>query len=431
MYDFLKQTTELLKDDEVINELIYESAIKTPPKSLSELATDLQRDNMEYNLRIERNYGCKLLSQLPTLYPEDEELLNSLEEFMFTCLKTYLNSLKLRKKMYKNRQLPAPDPKAYPLSRATLFEFFEACCAHYVMPEVKEELKQIYAKTGKPGNERLIEIQRNLLKLLGYDPDSGIRSLNDLPTLYPNDQELMMKMQCFIIASEHAVGSSTLNAEQEKKMNETIPRFLHYFPHIHILKERMKAANMEAMRREQDREALKNSGLLELLKRKDGKEKLLEFTQKLGNLKANVVSAVEVMTTEDKVEKIKDFRTHSLIETFFNKEFEDNLERILYIISLTEDELFKALTYVYIVSLDPPLFKKSVDELLSQGTITDENKMAMFNITASLSAISAITTPFERNGGEDFHHQGCQSCSTQRSIPNKDISKGQDDVMDR
>ncbi|RYY68791.1 hypothetical protein EON63_24405 [archaeon] len=37
-----------------------------------------------------------------------------------------------------------------------------------VLPEAKTELKSIFTSTGQPPSQRIIDIQRNILKLLGY-----------------------------------------------------------------------------------------------------------------------------------------------------------------------------------------------------------------------------------------------------------------------
>lgn len=73
-----------------------------------------------------------------------------------------------------------------------------------VLPEVKEELKAISAKTNKIPNERVIEMQRNIIKLLGYNADFGCQCLSTVPRDFPNDRELMMKMQYFSLGAELA-----------------------------------------------------------------------------------------------------------------------------------------------------------------------------------------------------------------------------------
>lgn len=73
-----------------------------------------------------------------------------------------------------------------------------------VLPETKAELRKIFEETGQPPNKRIIEMQRNLIKLLGYDSDHGVDNLNKMGERYPNDYRLHMKMQSFAIAAQLA-----------------------------------------------------------------------------------------------------------------------------------------------------------------------------------------------------------------------------------
>ncbi len=73
-----------------------------------------------------------------------------------------------------------------------------------VLPEVKEELKKIAQSTGKMPNERVIEMQRNIIKILGFNPDFGVSCLNRISQDFAQDQEVLMKMQYFATAAEFA-----------------------------------------------------------------------------------------------------------------------------------------------------------------------------------------------------------------------------------
>jgi hypothetical protein len=83
-------------------------------------------------------------------------------------------------------------------------EFFEGCNALMGLPEIKKELREIYLSTNSIPNERVIEIQRNLLKLLGFYPDFAVKCLNDVGTRFRADREVAMKMQYFALSAELA-----------------------------------------------------------------------------------------------------------------------------------------------------------------------------------------------------------------------------------
>ncbi len=85
----------------------------------------------------------------------------------------------------------------------SLLEVFFVTFLHTVaMPETKEELKIIFTSTKALPNQRVIELQRSVLKLLGYNPDFAVQCLNRMQNDYGEDREVMMKMQQFALCAE-------------------------------------------------------------------------------------------------------------------------------------------------------------------------------------------------------------------------------------
>ncbi len=70
------------------------------------------------------------------------------------------------------------------------------------MPETKEELRKIARETKEPPGQRIIEMQRSLIRTMGYDPDYGVSCLNKISTDYPGDRELMGKFQMYAGCAE-------------------------------------------------------------------------------------------------------------------------------------------------------------------------------------------------------------------------------------
>lgn len=91
-------------------------------------AIEFQRDVLENNFQIEKNYGCKYLSMLGVKHKEDTELIEAAKDFMFTCMKCYVTALKMRHKMYKSGTLQGPSSNES-MSRTSIMEFFEGCNA--------------------------------------------------------------------------------------------------------------------------------------------------------------------------------------------------------------------------------------------------------------------------------------------------------------
>lgn len=71
-------------------------------------------------------------------------------------------------------------------------------------PETKKELREIFLRTKDIPNARVIEMQRSLLKSLGYHPDFAVSCLNRLNVDYKDDREISMKMQFFAVGAELA-----------------------------------------------------------------------------------------------------------------------------------------------------------------------------------------------------------------------------------
>lgn len=126
MFDFLKDATKIMTHESTVREIIDRSiATKLP---LHEASVDFQRDLLEWNYQIERNFGCKSLSLIQNRFGDDNEMIEAAYGFMFACLRGYINQLKARSKLYKKGVVVAPNPNES-MSRTTIMEFFEGCNA--------------------------------------------------------------------------------------------------------------------------------------------------------------------------------------------------------------------------------------------------------------------------------------------------------------
>lgn len=85
-------------------------------------AIDFQRDVLEHNFQIERNYGCKYLALIPENHGSDVALLEAAKGFMLTAMKSYLLQLQYRKDHYIKDQV-----NLQPMNRIQILEFFEGC----------------------------------------------------------------------------------------------------------------------------------------------------------------------------------------------------------------------------------------------------------------------------------------------------------------
>lgn len=198
---YLEECVEMLLDESNIRDIINDCTSKNIGLHQSEI--EFQRDVMEYNFQIERNYGCYILGNVAEKYPEDPEMVDYAKQFMLGCMTGFVKAIKVRSTLFQSGQLQGPLPNQS-MSRQSILEFFEACNALMGLPDTQKELRQLFLVSRTIPNERVVEMQRNLLKMLGYHPDFAVTCLNKLGTDYKADREVMMKMQLFILSAELA-----------------------------------------------------------------------------------------------------------------------------------------------------------------------------------------------------------------------------------
>jgi hypothetical protein len=72
------------------------------------------------------------------------------------------------------------------------------------MPETKKELRLVAEATKEMPGQRIIELQRSILPLLGYDADFGVSCLNRISVDFPGDRDLMNKFSMYATCAEFA-----------------------------------------------------------------------------------------------------------------------------------------------------------------------------------------------------------------------------------
>ena len=123
---FLTTCVDMILDETNLNEMINESVRKNI--GLHEVAVHFQRDVMEFNFQIEREFGCRYLALIPQNHPDDTELMDATKAFMFSALRSYVNNINLRSRRYKSGSLQPPHPNMS-MSKVTILEFLEGCNA--------------------------------------------------------------------------------------------------------------------------------------------------------------------------------------------------------------------------------------------------------------------------------------------------------------
>lgn len=124
--EYFTVCASMLMDERNIREIINDGISKNV--GLHQASIEFQRDVLEYNFQIERNYGCQFLGSIPQHHPDDTELIKGAQGFMLGCMLGYLKAIKVRARLYKTGAVQGPLPNQS-MTRTAVLEFFEACNA--------------------------------------------------------------------------------------------------------------------------------------------------------------------------------------------------------------------------------------------------------------------------------------------------------------
>jgi hypothetical protein len=154
-----------------------------------------------------------------------------------------------------------------------------------VMPETKETLKKVYLNTREMPNKEIIDMQRGILAKLGFNPDYACSCLNNVAQIFPNDQEIFMKMQLFALSAELACKEACMTDEEKEKYYKEMPSFMHWFPQSYMLQKR----SSQAMQMQKGQEYV-----MTILNTPEGRMKVDALGSKMTDIKQSVEA--EVMT---------------------------------------------------------------------------------------------------------------------------------------
>ena len=118
---YFQDCSTLMLDQTCLESIIRQS--ETTGLPLHHSAMQFQRSVMEFNFQIEPNFGCGYLGKLPSLFPDDIELLNTAKNFMFIALRSYVEAVKIRSNKFKTLKSSGG------FSKISMMEFFESCNA--------------------------------------------------------------------------------------------------------------------------------------------------------------------------------------------------------------------------------------------------------------------------------------------------------------
>ena len=430
---FLVQCSEAMSIDTNILQIVVKSRRLNKP--LHVLGVEFQREHMAKRHGIEANFGCKLLGSIPVDYPDDNELIESAQNFVFSSIKFFLDAVDLRGKSFKGKF------KTYgmmPLD--TVHEFFEACNATMILPETKKALKEIFDETQKPPNQAVIEYQHSILQKLGYTIDFGVQCLNNLSRDYgPTDRSLPMRFQQFSLSAQLAVQESMMSDEEKKTFYENIPPLMKYTPHAYVLMERQKKMQ-EQYAQQQQQSSSQAQDIAKILSSSEGREKFQKLKTKMDKIRNEVLIDVKTWDIDRKKEFIGNFNDLDIIDTMTA---DSNIAARMYkMIDMSEKDLHSLMTFETLAKEDAETDGSlGLKAMYSQNGATDgsEDKGGVMN------KLSGLLQTFGGGGGggpapgmghghqhhgHQQHGSNCDSCCPpQKTVA--DVSSGISNKMER
>jgi hypothetical protein len=184
LFGFFESTISLLRSDAFRAEIV---GAVTPDQRPDTILFEKQLCLLE-QLGADREEGQAQLNAIHERFGDDELLLTKMKEFEATCNETFVC-------IFKSLQ-PSELKTEGPLTKAQVFEFFEACESLMQTAETKAKLAAVYAETKQQSSvsEAIISMQRDMIAALGFDRDYGVSQLNSHAASRDPDIERGMQM---------------------------------------------------------------------------------------------------------------------------------------------------------------------------------------------------------------------------------------------
>lgn len=192
---FLVSGLEMMRSEETRQRLQDPDLVERPGLELIKL----QRQGWD-PLGVDQDVGCAALDKVDAVYPGDKEILGLRDAFVVAAQETYLLALEDRR--------PARLEDNRPMPRKVIVEFFDACNTKMGVTSFQEQLLRHLREVGTMPNQIIVEAQRDLLEVLGFEREHGCRCLSRIMEDFPDDQELHRRCGSW----QHHAKSALMNA---------------------------------------------------------------------------------------------------------------------------------------------------------------------------------------------------------------------------
>lgn len=361
---FLSDCTSQLMDVSFIKSIVRKHLeVKTP---VNAMLVEFQRDMMEHKFHIERNFGCRFLSVIPKHFPGDREIENAIKRFMFVCMKSYLDALKIRREQIQELKSSGN------MTKSEILQFFEACNSLMAMPETKKELRQIYQTSLSPPNNRIIQLQRDMLETMGFQSDFGVTELSRIPANFPDDHMVMGQMRQFMMCAQVACKEATMSDQERKEFYAQIPFYMHHSPYMWVIQQQqMQMRQMQMQQGGHSHSGHSHGGhsymppqgmprdpgvqqaLSQLVNNPETKSKMESLSSRLAESYSRIAKDVSTWDPARKKEFAEKFADSPLMEQF-NSASEAPEVRLQKFLSMSADEIDSMVTMQAVMGADMP-----------------------------------------------------------------------------
>ncbi len=450
---YLLEIPVIITEPYNIDEIVEDSINSGKPLHLT--AMEFQRDILEFNYQVERNYGCEYMSKIPNEFANDLELNIAARDFMMAAMKSFTKAIDVRKEKYIGVKLKTSGG----MTRDTILEFLEACNATMSLPETKELLSDIVRVEKKSPAERCVQIQREILEKLGFNKDYGVSCLNNIARDFPNDREIEVKMQHFALRAQFGCQEAMMTDEAREQFYKQCPIFMQNIPHLYILQSQTHAEKehqkmMEYGLNPQDKEG--SLKIAKLIQSSEGQNLLLDFFTRIHSAKESAEIEIASWDTERKSVFVSSFGEFLEINSIFrfsnivpnsdtssnetnaaeNLNSDDVFERFTRFLNLTNDEMESFLKVQLILADDvrsnggklmTELVKGKTNGNIQSSTVLQS--LTLFKQIATISSRSNQSS-HDHSHAHSSHGPNCSHHSHHdRSIP--DVSSGKAETMER
>ena len=436
MHGFLCKIQEFILDRGNIEAIVEDC--RSGEMMLHGAAMEFQRDVLEYNFQIDRDFGCEEMSKIPLVQDSDRELNEAAREFMYCAMKAFLTAVDIRYDKY----LRVPKTSGG-MSKKDVLEFAEACNALMAMKDNKSMLRTLFKATGKPPNEKIIELQRGLLVKLGFAADYAVDCLNKLNQTFPNDTEIETKMHYFMLRAQFACQEACFTPEQEDGFYRDCPIFMHNVPHMYVADQRMKMAQQQHQMQNKysDPEVVaQQAAFMEFVESEDGKVVMEKFVNCMTNAQQRAVAAVSDLDSDKRRELVFNFTSASIVDTL---QLRDPVERMRELVKVEEDELYSLMSVQMALAEDLRSNGTLMKDLIARRNDGDEKSTRLMNALASMkqTAMSLGANPSmthamsmrQAAAGHAGHgHNPDGTCQIHgRAAAVQDVTSGKPESMER